>query len=121
MAGTVCYYFCTSVKRRLHYDDTLDVFGVHGVGGMLGTLLAGVFATRAVTAAADDPGVSGLLEGDLHQLLVQAQGVGVTVLWCAFGTFVVLKLTNWLAPLRVSSEQEREGLDIALHGEALHQ
>jgi ammonium transporter, Amt family len=120
-AGAVCYYFCTSVKHRLNYDDTLDVFGVHGVGGMLGTLLAGVFATRAVTAAADDPGVSGLLEGDLHQFLVQAQGVGVTVLWCAFGTFVVLKLTNLLAPLRVGSDQEREGLDIALHGEALHQ
>ncbi len=121
VAGAVCYYFCTSVKHRLRYDDTLDVFGVHGVGGIIGTLLAGVFATRVVTASADDPGVSGLLEGDLHQFLVQAQGVGVTVLWCAFGTFVVLKVTNLLTPLRVNSEQEREGLDITLHGEALHQ
>ena len=74
------------MKHRLRYDDTLDVFGVHGVGGILGTLLAGVFATRAITASADDPGVSGLLEGDLHQLLVQAIGVGVTVVWCAVGT-----------------------------------
>ncbi len=120
-ACAVCYYFCTSVKHRFNYDDTLDVFGVHGVGGILGTLLAGVFATRAVTASADDPGVSGLLEGDVHQFLVQAQGVGLTVLWCVIGTFIVLKLTNLLAPLRVGSDLEREGLDIALHGEALHQ
>jgi Amt family ammonium transporter len=120
-AGAVCYFFCTIVKHRLNYDDTLDVFGVHGVGGMLGTLLAGVFATRAVTAAGDDPGVSGLLEGDFHQFFVQAQGVGVTVLWCGIGTFVVLQFVNRLAPLRVGADQEREGLDIALHGESLHQ
>jgi Amt family ammonium transporter len=120
-AGFVCYYMCTFVKHALKYDDTLDVFGVHGVGGMLGTLLAGVFATREITVSADDPGVSGLLEGDVHQFVVQAIGVGVTVLWCAIGTFIVLKLVNLLTPLRVSTEEEREGLDIALHGEALHQ
>ena len=121
LAGGVCYWFCTSLKHRLRYDDTLDVFGVHGVGGMLGTLLAGVFATRAVTASADDPGVAGLLEGDAHQLLVQAIGVGMTILWCAIGTFVVLKLVELVAPLRADADEEREGLDIALHGEALHQ
>jgi len=121
VAGLVCYYFCTAIKHALKYDDTLDVFGVHGVGGILGTLLAGVFATRAVTASGDDPGVSGLLEGDAHQFVVQAIGVGVTIGWCVVGTFLVLKLVNLLTPLRVSSEDEREGLDIALHGEALHQ
>ncbi len=121
LAGGVCYWFCTFVKHRLRYDDTLDVFGVHGVGGMLGTLLAGVFATRAITPSQDDPGAAGLLEGDAHQLLVQAIGVGVTVVWCVIGTYVVLKLVALVAPLRVNADEEREGLDIALHGEALHQ
>ena len=120
-AGAVCYVSCTWLKQKLRYDDSLDVFGVHGVGGMLGTLLAGVFATRFVTASGDDPGVSGLLEGDAHQLVVQAIGVGVTIVWCAIGTFVVLKIVDALTPLRVQSDEEREGLDIALHGEALHQ
>jgi Amt family ammonium transporter len=120
-AGALCYFMCTVVKQRLRYDDTLDVFGVHGVGGMLGTLLAGVFATRAVTASADDPGVSGLLEGDAHQFVVQAIGVGATVAWCAVGTYAVLKFVDVLLPLRAEPDEEREGLDIALHGEALHQ
>ncbi len=121
LAGAVCYFMCTAVKQRLRYDDTLDVFGVHGVGGILGTLLAGVFATRAITASADDPGVSGLLEGDAHQFVTQAIGVGVTVVWCAVGTYAVLKFVDVLIPLRAEPDEEREGLDIALHGEALHQ
>ena len=86
-----------------------------------GTLLAGVFATRVITASADDPGVSGLLEGDAHQFVVQAIGVGVTVAWCAVGTYVVLRFVDALIPLRAEPDEEREGLDIALHGEALHQ
>ena len=121
LAGGVCYWFCTVVKHRLRYDDSLDVFGVHGVGGTLGTLLAGVFATREITASASDPGVSGLLEGNAHQLVVQAIGVGVTLAWCAIGTFVVLKIVSLVTPLRADADEEREGLDIALHGEALHQ
>jgi len=121
IAGAVCYWFCTVAKHRFRYDDSLDVFGVHGVGGVMGTLLAGVFATREITASASDPGVSGLLEGDPHQLLVQAIGVGVTIVWCAIGTWVVLKIVSLFTALRVDSDEEREGLDIALHGEALHQ
>ena len=121
VAGGVCYFFCTVVKFRLRYDDSLDVFGVHGVGGMLGTLMAGVFATRAITASDADPGVSGLLEGDAHQLVVQAIGVGVTVVWCVIGTWVTLRIVSLVAGLRVNPDDEREGLDIALHGEALHQ
>ena len=76
---------------------------------------------RAITASAGDPGVSGLLEGDAHQFVVQAIGVGVTVVWCAVGTYVVLKFVDVLIPLRAEPDEEREGLDIALHGEALHQ
>jgi len=121
IAGAVCYWFCTVVKYRLRYDDTLDVFGVHGVGGIMGTLLAGVFATRAITASEGDPGVAGLFEGDPHQLLVQAIGVGVTIVWCVVGTFAALKIVALVTSLRVNADDEREGLDIALHGEALHQ
>ena len=121
IAGGVCYFFCTVAKHRLRYDDSLDVFGVHGVGGVMGTLMAGVFATRAITASEADPGVAGLLEGDAHQLVVQAIGVGVTVVWCAIGTWATLKIVSLFTALRVDSDQEREGLDISLHGEALHQ
>jgi Amt family ammonium transporter len=121
LAGGVCYWFCTVAKHRFRYDDSLDVFGVHGVGGILGTLLAGVFATSAVTAAANDRGVTGLLEGNPQQLVTQAIGVGVTIVWCVIGTLVVLKIVSLFTPLRVDSDEEREGLDIALHGEALHQ
>ncbi len=94
---------------------------MHGVGGVLGTLLAGVFATRAITASGADPGVAGLLEGDLHQLMVQAIGVGVTIVWCVIGTWATLNIVSLFTTLRVNSDDEREGLDIALHGEALHQ
>ena len=74
IAGGVLLLFCTVAKYKFRYDDTLDVFGVHGVGDVNGTLLAGVFATRAITASEGDPGVAGLLEGDPHQLYVQAIG-----------------------------------------------
>ena len=119
LAGGVCFWASTALKARLKYDDSLDVFGVHGVGGALGTLLTGVFAAAAVSATATDKGVSGLLEGNAAQLGAQAIGVLVTVVWCAIGTAVVLKVVDALVGLRVSSDQEREGLDIALHGESL--
>jgi len=115
LAGGVCYWFCTVAKHRFRYDDTLDVFGVHGVGGILGTLLAGVFATRAITGSASDPGASGLLEGDIHQFMVQAIGVGVTIVWCVIGTYVTLKIVGVVAPLRLSSDEEREGLAGLIH------
>lgn len=121
IAGGVCYWMCTVAKHLYRYDDTLDVFGVHGVGGVLGTLLAGVFATRAVTATDTDPGVSGLLDGNPSQFVVQAIGVVVTVVWCAVGTWLSLKIVSVFVSLRVNGDDEREGLDIALHGEALHQ
>ena len=121
LAGFVCYFFCTYVKQTLKYDDSLDVFGVHGVGGILGTLLAGVFATASVSANADLPqGISGLLEGNPAQLWIQFVGVVVTVVWCAIGTWICLKLIDLMIGLRVTKDQEREGLDVALHGEALH-
>ncbi len=121
IAGAVCYFFCTRVKIWLRYDDSLDVFGVHGVGGVLGTLMAGVFATAAVSASATDPGVSGLLEGASRQLGLQALGVAIVAVWCAAGTWVALKVAGFLSGLRVTRDDERLGLDLALHGEAIHQ
>jgi Amt family ammonium transporter len=113
IAGAVCYWACTSLKQRFNYDDSLDVFGVHGVGGMTGTLLCGVFATSAIG------GTAGLIEGHPQQLLIQLYGVAVTLVWSAGVTYVLLKLVGVFVPLRVSKEHEMEGLDITQHGEAL--
>ncbi|MCE9523605.1 MAG: ammonium transporter [Alphaproteobacteria bacterium] len=122
IAGAVCYWACTQLKQRLKYDDTLDVFGVHGIGGILGTLLAGVFATGAVSATAASPdGLKGLIDGNAAQLGIQAVGVIVTVVWCAVATWGILMAIKYVTGLRVDTDQEREGLDLALHGESLHQ
>jgi Amt family ammonium transporter len=113
IAGGVCFWACTWLKRHFRYDDSLDVFGVHGVGGITGVLLTGVFATASIG------GASGLLEGEPHLLLTQLYGVAVTLGWSAVVTFVLLKLVGLFVPLRVSLQQEMEGLDISQHGEAL--
>jgi Amt family ammonium transporter len=113
IAGLVCFWACTWLKRRFNYDDSLDVFGVHGVGGLTGILLAGVFATASIG------GTSGLIEGNPQQLLIQLYGVVVTLVWSGGVTFVLLKLVSAFVPLRVSREHEMEGLDISQHGEAL--
>jgi len=112
-AGAICFWACTSLKQRLRYDDSLDVFGVHGIGGITGTLLCGVFAAKAIGDTA------GLIEGNPQQLLLQFYGVVITLAWTAVATFVLLKLVGVFAPLRVSTQQELEGLDISQHGEAL--
>jgi len=114
VAGTLCFWACTWLKQRLQYDDSLDVFGVHGIGGITGTLLAGVFAVAAVGDTA------GLLEGNARQMLYQVYGIVAVLLWAGIGTFVILKVINLLVPLRVNDETERTGLDITLHGESIH-
>jgi ammonium transporter, Amt family len=121
MAGAICYWFCTVVKQKLGYDDSLDVFGVHGVGGILGTLLVGVFATASISVTPEAAGISGVLEGNWNQLKLQAIGVLVVGGWCAVATYVLLKITDLLVGLRVSNDDERQGLDLSLHGEAIHQ
>ena len=113
IAGAVCFWACTSLKLRFNYDDSLDVFGVHGIGGMIGTLMTGVFAAAAIG------GTPGLIEGNPRQLLIQFYGVVVTLLWSGALTFVLLKVVGAFVPLRVSLQQELEGLDISQHGEAL--
>jgi Amt family ammonium transporter len=109
------------MKHKLKYDDSLDVFGVHGVGGIIGSILVGVFATSSVSKTATDPGISGLLEGNHQLLLIQIAGVVFSIAFCAAGTWIALKITGAICGLRVSAEEEREGLDLSLHGEALHQ
>ncbi len=113
IAGAVCFWACTSLKHRFNYDDTLDVFGIHGIGGLLGTLMTGIFATAAIG------GTAGLIEGNPKLLLTQAYGVAVVFAWTSGVTFILLKIVDMLAGLRVSHEHEVEGLDITQHGEAL--
>ena len=120
IAGGICFWACTWLKLRLGYDDSLDVFGVHEVGGLTGTFLAGVLAVGALSATPKTPrGVSGLLEGNPHQVLAQLCGIVVTLLWSGALTYVVLKITSAIVPLRVRQEDEVMGLDVTQHGEAL--
>ena len=106
VAGAVCYWACTKLKTKCRYDDSLDVFGVHGIGGATGTILAGVFAVAAVGDTA------GLLEGNSRQVLIQLYGVVVTLAWSGVVTFVLLKVIGFFLPLRVREEDERIGLDV---------
>ena len=111
-SGLLCFFAAVHLKRRLGYDDSLDVFGVHGVGGIVGALLTGVFADAAL-------GGSGLAAGVSigKQLLTQAQAILVTVGWSALVTWLSLRSIAWFTPLRVDAEGETDGLDLTLHDE----
>ncbi len=120
IAGGVCFWACTWLKLKLGYDDSLDVFGVHGIGGLTGILLAGVLAVSALSVSPELPGgVPGLLEGNPRLVLIQLVGILVTLAWSGGMTFVVLKLVGTIVPLRVRHEDEMMGLDVTQHGEAL--
>jgi len=120
IAGGFCFWACTWLKIKVGYDDSLDVFGVHGIGGFTGTLLAGVFAVGALSASPETPGgVHGLLEGNPQQVVAQLYGIVVTLVWSGALTFVILKVIGAVVPLRVKQEDEVMGLDVSLHGEAL--
>jgi Amt family ammonium transporter len=112
-AGVGCFFASTTVKRALGYDDSLDVFGIHAVGGIIGALLTGVFAVEAIG------GTAGLLEGNPGQVLTQLYGIVATIVWCAVASFVILIIVNILIGVRVSQAVEVEGLDINLHGEVV--
>ena len=116
VAGIACYIGATSLKHALGYDDSLDAFGVHGVGGIVGAILTGVFAKAAISGAATK---NGLIEGNSGQVVTQLYGIGVTVVFCAIGTFIILKVVDLIVGLRVDPDVEREGLDINLHGEVV--
>jgi ammonium transporter, Amt family len=114
-AGVVCYWGTTGLKHALGYDDSLDAFGVHGVGGTVGALLTGVLAVAWVGGA----GKSGLIDGNPHQVLVQLYAVVVVTVYDAVTSLILLKLVDLTIGLRVGSDIEREGLDLAIHGEAV--
>jgi Amt family ammonium transporter len=113
ISGVVCYWGATSLKRMMGYDDSLDAFGVHGIGGIVGALLTGVFAVKAIGGDA----ASGLIEGNGGQVVTQLIGVGATVAYTAVASYIILKVIDMVIGLRVSEEEEREGLDVSLHGE----
>ncbi|MGD9787119.1 MAG: ammonium transporter [Sulfuricellaceae bacterium] len=111
IAGVACFWGATSLKHMMGYDDSLDAFGVHGVGGIVGAILTGVFAVK------DIGGTAGMLEGNGGQVVTQILGVGATAIYTAIATFIILKVIDVVMGLRVSEEEEREGLDVSLHGE----
>jgi Amt family ammonium transporter len=114
VAGIVCFWGATGLKHMMGYDDSLDAFGVHGVGGIVGAVLTGVFARESIG------GVAGLLEGNATQVMTQIEGIGATLVWTAVVSFILLKVIDVVMGLRVSEDIEREGMDLAVHGEAVH-
>jgi Amt family ammonium transporter len=113
VAGVVCYWAAISLKHALGYDDALDAFGIHGMGGIVGALLTGVFAVEAIG------GTPGLLEGNAGQIVAQVYGVLATVVWSGLASFVLLKVIDLTIGLRLSVEIERDSLDLQLHGETV--
>lgn len=109
-SGVLCYFASTSLKRKLGYDDSLDVFGVHGVGGIVGAILTGVFSSATFGGS----GIEGTISS---QVLAQMIGVMVTIIYCGIVSYIILKVIDKTMGLRVSEEQESDGLDITLHGE----
>jgi Amt family ammonium transporter len=116
VAGVICFWASTALKHMLKYDDSLDVWGVHGVGGIVGALLTGFFAYGPLSATTAAP--EGVV-GGMELFIKQCIAVGATVVFAAVGTAILLKLVDITVGLRVSEEEEREGLDVVLHGERL--
>jgi Amt family ammonium transporter len=108
-AGAGCYLSAVWLKKIFKYDDSLDAFGVHGVGGLIGALLTGLLADAAINSA-----------GKVHSIVTQAKGCVATIVWTGVMTFVILMICKFTTGLRVSEEEEVEGLDISLHGETIH-
>ena len=115
-AGVICFWAATGLKHMLGYDDSLDVFGVHCIGGIVGALLTGVFSYGPLSATDASPTGS---PGGLAQLWIQCQGVAATLIYSGVGTLILLYITKALVGLRVGEEEEREGLDLVLHGEQI--
>jgi Amt family ammonium transporter len=116
IVAVVCYLAVAVIKTKLGYDDALDAFGVHGVGGTVGTLATGIFAQKAINAAGND----GLLFGNVHQFLVQGFIVIVTVAFAASMTFIIFKIVDALVGMRVEEKNEIVGLDLTQQSEAAY-
>jgi Amt family ammonium transporter len=121
IAGAFCFWMVTKVKSRFGYDDSLDAFGVHGAGGTIGALLTGILASSVINPIFRDANgnvlPSGLLEGNAHQLLNQCLGIAIAWVLAIVGTLILLKIVDKLVGLRVTEEQETQGLDVSQHGE----
>ena len=121
LAGLVCFFMVTAVKSKFGYDDTLDAFGVHGAGGTLGAILTGVFATSAVNDGLKDASGKvmglGLVDGNPGQVLNQLIAVLISWAMAIVGTYIILKICDAVIGVRVSPDQEIEGLDVSMHGE----
>jgi Amt family ammonium transporter len=115
-AGVVCYLMCSVVKHKFNYDDSLDAFGVHGVGGTLGALLTGVFATKAVNDVWNGKPM-GWADGNASQVLNQAIGCAIAAGIAVVGTYLILKVCDAITGVRADEAQEIEGLDLSMHGE----
>ncbi len=115
VAGVLCFWSTTSLKKMLKYDDSLDAFGVHAVGGIAGAILTGVFALKEITG-----GASGWIEGNFSQVITQIEGVVIVIVFDVVASFIIYKIVDMIVGLRVSEEVEVEGLDINLHGEVIH-
>jgi Amt family ammonium transporter len=121
IAGVGCYLMVAKVKAALGYDDSLDAFGVHGVGGTIGALLTGVFASKLINPIFKDAQgnvlPSGMIDGNFHQILNQVIGVVIAIVLAVVGTYVILRIVDFVIGLRVSAEEEVQGLDLTQHGE----
>jgi ammonium transporter, Amt family len=116
VAGIVCFFAVTEVKKRLGYDDSLDAFGVHGIGGLTGAILTGVFATKVVNDVYSGNPV-GLLEGNPKQVINQLIASGIAIAMAVIGTLIILKIVDLVIGVRVTGEDEVAGLDLSQHGE----
>ena len=108
-AGVICFFACVKLKQAIGYDDSLDVFGIHGVGGIVGAVLTGWFAVEAIGGTA----------GSFGQVIIQIEGILATIAWSAIATFIILKVVDLIVGIRVKEDTEIEGLDINLHGEVV--
>ena len=115
-AGVVCYFSAVHLKKMIGYDDALDCWGVHGIGGALGAILTGVFAKNSINSLAK----GWIYDHNPHQMILQIEDVGATFIYCAVVTFIILTVLKYTIGIRVSEEAEEEGLDINLHGEVVH-
>lgn len=124
VVSPICYFFCSTVKNKFGYDDTADVFGIHGVGGIVGALLTGVFVNPALGGAGivdySTADFAATYAGTAAQVFNQLKGVVVTILWCGIVSIILYKIVDVVIGLRVPVEAEREGLDLASHGEAAY-
>jgi Amt family ammonium transporter len=114
LSGLICFWGATILKHKLKYDDSFDVFAVHGLGGITGAILTGVFAVEAIG------GTAGALEGNISQITTQLYGIAATIIWSGLATAIIIFVIDKIIGIRVDKDSEAEGLDLSQHGERIH-